>query len=257
MSLTQRNVNVHCFLFRVYEDGFFTRPVMCHNIVKAVPLGSVLKPFIFVKEVGFLPKDVQSNTTRAEVLTRPRPPPSLQIAFVILRLSASWWAGAILRWKCELWWMRNENGVSQTALLRDDEKTAVIILITKFVYSMNFWTEGVAGFDEAAVPLKAKWVELSSCRMAGAPHRDLSPRPMTPTWHRYCLGFQIMRKIFNISPFHLVAIRWRPHVTEFIVFPTNTHNQLYECCISCNYNAMYQLKYSKVPRMRKRNHKSL
>ena len=161
ISLTQRNVNVHCFLFRVYEDGFFTRPVMCHNIVKAVPLGSVLKPFIFVKEVGFLPKDVQSNTTRAEVLTRPRPPPSLQIAFVILRLSASWWAGAILWWKCELW-MRNENGVSQTALLRDDEKTAVIILITKFVYSMNFWTEGVAGFDEAAVPLKAKWVELSS-----------------------------------------------------------------------------------------------
>ena len=83
-------INVHCFLFRVYEDGFLTRPVMCHNIVKAVPLGSVLKPFIFVKEVGFLPKDVQSNTTRAEVLTRPRPPPSLQIAFVILRLSASW-----------------------------------------------------------------------------------------------------------------------------------------------------------------------
>ena len=84
------NDDVHCFLFRVYEDGFLTRPVMCHNIVKAVPLGSVLKPFIFVKEVGFLPKDVQSNTTRAEVLTRPRPPPSLQIAFVILRLSASW-----------------------------------------------------------------------------------------------------------------------------------------------------------------------
>ena len=103
---------------------------------------------------------------------------------------------------------------------------------------------------------KMSWIVI--CRMAGAPHRDLSPRPMIPsTWHRYCLGFQIMRKIFNISPFHLVAIRWRPHVTEFIVFPTNTHNQLYECCISCNYNAMYQLKYSKVPRMRKRNHKSL
>ena len=34
--------------------------------------------------------------------------------------------------------MRIENGVSQTALLRDDEKTAVIILITKFVHSMNF-----------------------------------------------------------------------------------------------------------------------
>ena len=43
-------------------------------------------------------------------------------------------SGAISRWKCGLW-TRNENGVSQTALLRDSEmKTAVIIVITiKFV----------------------------------------------------------------------------------------------------------------------------
>ena len=149
---------------------------MCHNIVKAVPLGSVLKPFIFVKEVGFLPKDVQSNTTRAEVLTRPRPPPSLQIAFVILRLSASWWAGAISRWKCELW-KRNQNGVSQTALLRDSEMTTAVnscdhrqvCLFTVQIFGGT--REGVGSWFRwscCSNQGKITWIVI----LSGAAHRD-------------------------------------------------------------------------------------
>ena len=120
---------------------------MCHNIVKAVPLTRKCPQTIYFREGSWISAKrcaIKHNESRG---ADPAPATALTSnsfchpTFVSFMVS-----GAISRWKCELW-KRNENGVSQTALLRDSEMTTAIKIgiTTKFVCLQYEFLEGGGG----------------------------------------------------------------------------------------------------------------